>query len=160
TFTFTIDPPIWRRAWFIAALAVLAVLALFALHRYRLDRMLDIERVRTRIATDLHDDIGSALSQISVLSEVVSQRLARQEGAFESLSAIGGLSRDLVDSLNDIVWAINPNRDTLSDLTKRMHRFANDFVSARTVEFSFHAPAAQHDVKMGADVRREVFLIF
>src|ERR1051325_4455682 len=88
--------------------------------------------VRTRIATDLHDDIGSTLSQISVLSEVVCQRV----GGDTHLSTIAGLSRSLIDSLNDIVWAINPNRDSLSDLIQRMRRFANDFVTSRPLQLT------------------------
>jgi signal transduction histidine kinase len=71
-----------------------------------------------------------------------------------------GLSRDLVDSLNDIVWAINPNRDSLDDLTHRMRRFASDLASARGVELRFRTPGVESDLKLGADLRRETFLIF
>ncbi len=73
---------------------------------------------------------------------------------------IASLSRDLVDSMSDIVWAINPRRDRLSDLTQRMRRFASDVLTARQIEFTFQAPDAQHDLRLGADTRREVFMIF
>jgi signal transduction histidine kinase len=73
---------------------------------------------------------------------------------------IGSLSRDLIDSLNDIVWAINPRRDRLSDLTYRMRRFASDCFTARDIHFRFSASDPQHDIKLGSDTRREVFLIF
>jgi Y_Y_Y domain len=67
---FTIRAPFWQRWWFRLLLVVLAVGALYWLHRYRTMRILELERVRTHIATDLHDDIGSGLSQIAILSEV------------------------------------------------------------------------------------------
>ena len=62
--------------------------------------------------------------------------------------------------MSDIVWAINPAKDQLSDLTGRMRRFASDLVTARNIEFRFQAPSADAYMKVSADVRREVFLIF
>jgi two-component sensor histidine kinase len=157
---FTILRPVWRRWWFIATAVMLTGLMVYILFRYRVAQLTALERVRTRIATDLHDDIGSSLSQMSVLSEVVRRRVSFEPGVSEPLSAIAGLSRDLVDSMNDIVWAINPNRDHLSDLTQRMRRFASDVFTSRDIDFNFSAPNAHQDVRLGADLRREVFLIF
>jgi signal transduction histidine kinase len=62
--------------------------------------------------------------------------------------------------MSDIVWAVNPSKDHLSDLTKKMRRFASDVFSARNIAFRFHAPGDEQDIKLGADTRREVFLIF
>ncbi|MGB7923329.1 MAG: two-component regulator propeller domain-containing protein [Pyrinomonadaceae bacterium] len=131
------------------------------LRRTREERLVELERVRKRIATDLHDDIGSSLTQISILSEVVRQRINHDDAkVVEPLSMIANASRELVDSMSDIVWAINPQKDHLSDLTQRMRRFASDVFTARNIEFSFHAPGTERDVPLGANVRREVFLIF
>jgi signal transduction histidine kinase len=114
--------------------------------------------VRTRIATDLHDDIASTLSQISVLIEVARRK---QKGiAGDPLSTVAELSRDVIDSLGDIVWAINPKRDSLHDLVHRMRRFTGDFSMAGDCHLLFDAKVPPQDVKMGADLRREVFLIF
>jgi signal transduction histidine kinase len=108
-----------------ATVATLLGLVFYMLYRYRVTRLLELERVRTRIAADLHDDIGSSLSQVSVLSEVISRRVGHHTDVAEPLSMIANLSRELVDSMNDIVWAINPKRDRLSDLSQRMRRFAS-----------------------------------
>jgi signal transduction histidine kinase len=62
--------------------------------------------------------------------------------------------------MGDIVWAINPRRDRLSDLTQRMRRFASDVLSAQDIEFSFNVPDPQHNIRLGPDMRRELFLIF
>src|SRR5262249_51318768 len=131
----------------------------YSLHRRRVGQLIELERVRTRIATDLHDDIGSSLSQVSVLSEAIRRRIGPDPTLSETLQIIAGLSRDLVDSMNDIVWAINPRRDHLSDLIQHMRRFASDVLTAAEVEFTFLAPSPQHDIKLGADMRREIFLI-
>ena len=68
-----------------------------------------MERLRTRIASDLHDDVGSSLTQISILSEIVRTHLANPAAQIaDPLSRIGTLSRESVDSMSDIVWAIDP----------------------------------------------------
>lgn len=160
TITFSILPPIWQRWWFVALAGIAIGLVAQRIHKYRLAQALKLERVRMRIATDLHDDIGSSLSQVSVLSEVIGRRIKNDPAVVEPLTTIATVSRDLIDSLNDIVWAINPRRDHLSDLAQRMRRFASDVFSARDIDFTFRAPRPDHDVAVGADMRRDVFLIF
>lgn len=131
------------------------------LQRSREERLIELERVRHRIATDLHDDVGSSLTRISLLSEVVQLRVGDGEAPVkEPLSAIARLSRELVDSMSDIVWAINPEKDLLSDLTQRMRHFASDVFSARGVDFQFRVPDSDRRVRMGANFRRELFLVF
>ena len=161
SFSFRLLSPIWQRWWFIAIVAGLAGVVAFALYRYRVARLLELERVRTRIATDLHDDIGSSLSQIAIMSEVVRQQVGGEnQRVGHPLSVIAGTSRELVDSMADIVWAVNPKRDHLIDLTQRMRQFAGDVLAARQIEFTFTAPGLESDIRIETDVRREVFLIF
>ncbi len=158
---FTIRPPLWQRWWFIALTTLLIGAGLYGFHRYRLTRLIEIERVRTRIAADLHDDIGSSLSQIAIISEVLHKQVQPQEQSVgRNLSLMARVSREAVDSMSDIVWAINPQRDHLRDLMRRMRRFASDTFPAGGIDFSFQGPDAEPDLKLGADVRRQVFLIF
>jgi signal transduction histidine kinase/streptogramin lyase len=158
--TFRILAPFWRRWWFIASAVLVSAIVLYGFHRYRISRYLELERIRTRIATDLHDDIGSSLSQVTVLSEVAGQRARASMDPSEPLALIADLSRDVLDSVSDIVWAINPGRDRLSDLTLRMRRFAGDAASAANMEMDFRAEGDRGDLKLGPDLRREVYLIF
>src|SRR5262249_52520689 len=76
------------------------------------------------------------------------------------LGVIATASRELVDSMSDIVWVINPERDQLRDLTQRMRRFAADVFTSRNIDFTFRAPGDERQLKVGADVRRQLFLIF
>jgi signal transduction histidine kinase len=158
---FRILPPLWRRWWVLTlAVALLAALA-YTVHRYRLARVLELEGVRMRIATDLHDDLGSSLSRIAILSEVLHQRVDQNDAELTGpLSRIADVSRELVDSMSDIVWAINPRRDRVSDLVQRMRRFASDTLAAREIEFNFSAPADDARSNLGADIRRQVYLVF
>lgn len=157
--SFTVLRPIWQRWWFLALAALSVSGIIYAIYRYRVKRLLELERVRTRIATDLHDDIGSSLSKIAILSEVVRQKTAGN-GASEPLEIIANTSREMVDSMSDIVWAINPERDHLSDLIQRMRRFAEDILDAQDIDYQFIVPEHLKDISLGADVRRDVYLIF
>lgn len=159
TIAFTILPPIWQRWWFVTLVALTVGLAAAAIYRYRVARLIEMERVRTRIATDLHDDIGASLSLIAMLSEVAQrQALGGNFKVGESLSSIASSSRELVDAMSDIVWAVNPRKDRFSELVKRTRRFASDVFGSQDIALKFEA-ADEHDFKLGADARREIFFI-
>lgn len=159
---FTIVPPVWQRWWFSALIAIALVAATHLIYRYHTRRLIELERVRTRIATDLHDDIGASLSKIAILSDVAGQQLATMKDSPVAgpLVQIADTSRDCVDAMSDIVWAVNPRRDHLSDLTHRMRRFAEDLLDAKDIDFRVHSSVEDKDVHLGADLRREVYLIF
>ena len=151
---FRIAAPVWQRWWFrLAALMALAGMA-YLIYRIRVGRLLEMERLRMRIATDLHDDIGASLSQIAILSEVA------REGGGEPLARIASVSRELVDSMSDIVWAVSPHRDRLTDLVQRMRQFAEDVLVARGMRFELRVETNQPNLSLDPEVRREVFLIF
>lgn len=158
TITFSIARPVWQRWWFLLLTALIVGGVVYAAYRNRLRRLIELERVRTRIATDLHDDIGSSLSQIAILSEVVRQKVGDKD-ANEPLNMIAESSREMIDSMSDIVWAIDPNKDSLHDLVNRMRRFASDILEAKDIAYRFHLPPTG-DFALGADVRREIYLMF
>ena len=130
------------------------------LYRYRVAQLVAIERVRTRIATDLHDDIGASLSQIAIQSELALGEADVSPGAANALDRIATTSRELVESMGDIVWAINPDRDRVGDLLQRMRYFASDTLTGKNIEFSFRGPETGRDLALTTEVRREVLLIF
>ncbi len=184
--SFKILPPIWLRWWFMALATLLTIGLLYFFYRYRMahlrevnaaldeakraeeglsqaraERLTELARVRTRIATDLHDDIGASLTQIAILSEVARQQKMQGNGAsLEPLNSIVSVSNELVETMSDIVWAINPEKDRLQDLIQRMRRFASDLLIAKGVQLEFNAPTYVLEMPLGANARREVFLIF
>jgi signal transduction histidine kinase len=178
TVSFKILPPIWLRWWFITIGAFVVALAVYGFARYRYqrikavleaqealrrsreERFAELERVRRRIATDLHDDIGASLSQIAILSELALGDADTRPETANTLGRIATTSRELVESMGDIVWAINPRRDRVGDLLQRMRHFASDTFTGKNIEFSFRAPDAGRDLALATDVRREVLLIF
>jgi ligand-binding sensor domain-containing protein/two-component sensor histidine kinase len=161
SFSFTILSPLWQRWWFLALVAMMVGLAFFLFYRFRVAQLLKLERVRTRIATDLHDDIGANLTRISVLSEVSRQLGGDGDSPVSgSLQAIAEIARESVASMSDIVWAINPQHDSLIDLTRKMRRHAEEVFMLRGIELKFIAPDPAPDLKLGVDVRRNLYLVF
>jgi len=161
TAAFTIRPPLWRRGWFLSLMALALVGAVVAVYRARVARILKIERVRSRIATDLHDDIGASLSQIAVLSQVANRQAARGAEAGTALTRITELSGGLVDAMSDVVWSVNPARDHMSDLVHRMHRFAVDLFSETEMQLRLDLPGdTAGDERLDPESRREVYLVF
>lgn len=131
------------------------------LNQSKEERLVELERVRKRIATDLHDDVGSSLTKIALLSEAARQKVAHvNKDASERLNTVTTISNELMEAMSDIVWAINPQKDYLSDLTQRMRRYMSDIFTACHVDFRFRAPALDRDMRLGANIRRELFLIF
>ncbi len=139
-------------------LSVVSAAAAYLIYAARLRRLVELERVRTRIATDLHDDIGANLTRISLLSEVARQ--TTENGAGRLLSSIADIARESVASMNDIVWAIAPEHDRLLDLTRRMRRRAEEVFATREIELEFSAPPAETALKLSLGVRRNLLLIF
>jgi ligand-binding sensor domain-containing protein/two-component sensor histidine kinase len=153
---FTILSPLWLRWWFLTLAALALGLVAYALYRYRVTRLLEMANLRTRIATDLHDDIGANLTRITLLSEVAKQT----HDAEGRLASITRIARESVSSMSDIVWAINPKRESLLDLIRRMRQHADEIFTLRGIELRFKAPGAADSVRLGVDVRRDLLLIF
>lgn len=115
-------------------LVVLAVGAFFyGLYRYRLAAVLRVERLRRKISSDLHDDIGSTLSSINIYSEIAKKE---KENAFY-LETIQLHTQNIISNLDDLVWSINPKNDTVSILAARMKSFAEPFLAAKNIACDF-----------------------
>lgn len=158
---FRIAPPLWRRWWFLLAVIAGAGTLFFLWHRARLDRHLAIERVRSRIATDLHDDIGASLSRIALMSEVL-----KRHGGSDNPVPVGVLgeiaetARGLIDDMSDIVWAIDPRRDTLRDLATRLRAFGFGVLEPCGVRWTFETPDEALSRTLSPGQRRQLYLIF
>ncbi len=157
--TFTIRPPLWRTPWFVAACVAVGGAIAYALHRSRVRRVLALERIRTQIATDIHDDMGSGLAQIAILSEVAKRQGA--ESARSHMDEIARLARSMRESMSDIVWSIDPRKDHFADLVQRMRQVAFNLLEAEGVAVEFDAPdEAMVDIPLGPDRRRHLLLMF
>jgi signal transduction histidine kinase len=168
-YAFTINSPLWKRWWFIV-LSVLLVGLLFwaiirtyyrrklATHKAEAEKQQAIEKERNRISRDMHDDLGSGLTTIAILSEVAKKQLGEPEKAKEQLEKISFSSRELVDNLQDIIWVLNPKNDTLESLSAYMREYTLKFFESLGVKVQFIYPEEFSAKQLSEEKRRNVFL--
>jgi signal transduction histidine kinase/ligand-binding sensor domain-containing protein len=157
---FVILPPLSERAWFRGALVLGVLLVVFGAHRYRLARALGLERVRMGIAADLHDDIGGSLSRISIQTEVACREVAALgDQPVRRLAGIAESARGVVDALDDVVWSVDPRRDDLASVLRRIREYADDLLCGSGVRWTYAASPAVDRVRLDPQARRSLFLL-
>lgn len=131
------------------------------INRYRIlnraKREIEIEKVRNSIARDLHDDIGSTLSSINIMSQVA---LQDNDKAAMHLQKIASHSSRMMESMSDIVWSINPKNDSLEQVVAKMKEFAAEILEPKDIDYYFHIATEIHDLKLDVAKRKNIFLIF
>lgn len=158
---FTVVPPFYRTWWFICLIIVVLGSGAFLFYRFRLKKALELEKMRTRIATDLHDDIGATLSSISIYSQALKSQLKESNPHLENvLDKMGENSRDMVTSMSDIVWAINPDNDDGIKLVDRMESYATDMCAAKNIQLHFNVDEKFNTLSLPLEHRKNIYLIF
>jgi signal transduction histidine kinase len=147
----------------VSVMALVAVAARLFFHRRlrlklaRLSHQEAMERERMRIARDMHDEIGSRLTRISYVSE-----LALQDGSNsrESVVSISHAVHELLKSLDEIVWAVNPQNDTLENLAAYLGHYASEYLHATAVECKLNITPSLPLLPLTAETRHNIFLAF
>ena len=162
SFRFEIVMPVYRRTWFIFLVIGFLSFLIYFIRMQRLKQRYRIEKVRLTIARDLHDDIGSTLGSINLLSKTATRKLEKVQ-AHEDIAPIfekiGQSAEHTLEAMDDIVWAINPDKDRMQDLVIRMREFAIPLLESRNLEFDFSVRGNQ-DQTVPMKLRRHIFLIF
>jgi signal transduction histidine kinase/ligand-binding sensor domain-containing protein len=152
----------WQRTWWFYSLVTLTAGSLiYALYRFRLYQLQRMERLRNRIARDLHDEVGSSVSTIAIYSRIVQEQMDNQ--SFDKkplLTKINDFAAEILDSMSDIVWNINTRNDAFEYIISRMREHATQLLEARGhhLHFSFDEHILQSKLEM--ERRREFYLIY
>lgn len=156
-----INTPWWKTWWFYAICFIWLAGFSYWIHRIRLSRVLAEQKLRNKIARDLHDDIGSTLSGIKLFSNLAHSQLL-QEGSEVTpiVKRIGERSERMIDAMSDIVWSINPSNDTLENMLVRMKQYAAEMLEPKNIQYFFSADDQIYRAKIGLTSRRDIYLIF
>jgi signal transduction histidine kinase/ligand-binding sensor domain-containing protein len=156
-----IKPPFWRTAWFLSTLLTIVALVAYSIHRLRINRLMAVEKIRNRVARDLHDDMGSTLSTINILSSMAKAKLSSDaQKTAEYINKISDNSQRMMEAMDDIVWAIKPANDSMHKVVGRMREFATNVFEAKDIDLEFIADEAVNNVNIDMEARRDFFLIF
>ena len=169
SFSFTILPPWWLTWWFksIVALAIIGLVFLgvkvyinrkLELQRAMLERKQAIEKERTRIATDMHDDLGAGLSQIKFLSEAIGMKRQKHLSIEEEVSSIRSFSDEMIDKMGEIVWALNEKNDTLNDLLSYTRSYAVEYLEQNGLKCHVNEPDNIPQENVSGEFRRNIYL--
>jgi ligand-binding sensor domain-containing protein/two-component sensor histidine kinase len=157
---FRIKAPFWSQWWFYVLCIILIALIFYSLYRYRISQLLRVQKVRNRIATDLHDEIGSTLTNISVLSELSDKTVDQPEKLRHYLQRITEEVNASGQALDDIIWSVNTTNDTLSEMLTRMRRFASELFDHTDTQYHFTLEEGSGDKKLDMEHRRDIYLVY
>ncbi len=156
-----INPPFWQTWWFVTLVVILIVFFIYYLGTIRVKSQLEIEKLKLKIASDLHDNIGAGLTEISILSEVAERSEGHSSSVVKKdLQKISETARQLVDSMSDIVWVVNPQRDSLHDLIVKLKDSYNEFFSTIGISFQVNNVEKSDDIKLPMDYKQNLLLMF
>ena len=158
TLAVTVLPVFWQTWWFRLGVGLVGIGLLTVVYRLRVRRLLQLERMRLRIASDLHDELGSDLSGIALVSSMLGRRDRLSETDRAHLTDISSSAFKIMDGLRDIVWYINPEHDTFDSMQARMRAVAQKLLG--DVPHDFHTSLSDVKSNVPMDARRNVFLAY
>ena len=176
-FTFIINPPFWKEWWFIAVLFLIFIGIIYETIRFitnlklkkqmaLLERQKLIEKERGRISKDMHDTVGSSLTRIAILSDRVGKQVKHQqiinenyENTMHWTELIGTTAREVIDTMNEIIWSLSPKQDNLESLINYSRHFINSMFESTDIEYKLEVPESIPNIVLTPDFRRNIFLI-
>jgi len=167
----TVEPPLWRTWWFLSTTAACLLGAIIAVVHYlstqKLQRQLErlkheeaLEQERSRIARDIHDQLGASLTHVSLLGELVESDKDSPEAVEAHARQISQTARDTTRALDEIVWAANPSNDTLDGLVSYVSKYAQEYLSVAGLRCRLEVPAELPGFLLPPEVRHNMFLAF
>lgn len=160
SYQFVIKQPFWLQWWFITLIfAGVIGLILFYYRYFRATKQIDIERMRVQIASDLHDDVGSSLTELALQTDFLRAGEITDD-LRDTLQQLGDQSRKIVSSLDDIVWSIDARNDTAGDMTDRMQDYINHIFRGDEPVVYYNFENLRMDEKLPVHIKENIYLIF
>lgn len=154
-----VKPIFYKTYWFMLTMLGILIAVIYGWLKYRLEQKLKVERLRTKLSSDLHDEVSGLLSgiamQTDVMQEIVSDEISRSK-----LKAIGEISRKAMSKMSDVIWSIDSRNDRVSDLLTRMHEHAEEILTPLSVDYRFHIVRLDRNIKTPVKIRQELYFIF
>jgi len=154
-----VEQVMYKRPWFLVLCGLLVAAVVIAIGQYRLYQWRKLHQLRTRIASDLHDEVGSNLVRIALLADADRNGTAA-ETAVQRLDVIAGISRDAASTIRDVVWSIDARNDTLAGMQEHMHEHLHQMLAPAGIEYVFRHTEVSSEEKLDMDFRQNIYRIF
>ncbi|MBV9961348.1 MAG: hypothetical protein JO072_03805 [Parafilimonas sp.] len=154
-------PPFWQTWWFLGFLILLILVTFYFFDKERIKKIQALQRVRTQIAQNLHNDVNTTLNHINLLSEMAKIKADKDvERSKEYIGQISDKSRTMIDSMDDMLWTLNPQNDSMEKTILRMKEYAENIQSTFPTQVQMEVDEKVKQLKLDMKVRHELFLIF
>ena len=155
---FEIRQVFWKTWWFICLILLFVSAVATGIYLNRKRHLEKQKRIRLKIASDLHDDVGSTLSSISIMSDLL-QAKAGNLNSEEMIREIGTNAQNMLESMDNIIWSVIPQNDKFENLMLRIRKYAIPLFESKGIGFSFTASESLNTLTVSMDKRRNIFLI-
>ena len=158
---FIIHPAWYNTWWFRITLLLILAIGIYEFYRYRLRQLLKLQAIRNRIARDLHDEIGSTLSSISLSSTIIQNQLKGSHPEADlMLRQVSSNTDQMMEALSDIVWAIDTRNDRFDNIVNRMRALAIEILEPSNIGIQFNVSDDIRDIHLDMQQRKNLYLIF
>lgn len=154
-----VNPPWYKTLIFLISAVLLSILGVYFLFQYRLNRRLEMERVRTKLSSDLHDEVSGLLASIAMRTDILQFKTPDTENQ-EDLRWIGEVSRTAMSKMSDVIWSIDSRRDRFEDLLIRMQEHAREILAPQHIDYRFHIGKLDANSKLEVALRQNLYFIF
>ncbi|MEP6676925.1 MAG: ATP-binding protein, partial [Ferruginibacter sp.] len=158
-FPITIRLPFWKTWWFITACIILLVIFFYSLYRYRINRFIEMQKIRNSISRDLHDEIGATLSSVNMLSAVALKKAGAGNEASPIIQQIKNSVQQAGESMDDIVWSVNPANDSAQDTFARIRKYVTDLAEQNGINCIINIDEKNDAVRLPMELRRDIYLV-
>lgn len=160
SFSFVIKSPFYAQWWFILLIILLSLAFLYWIYRIQIAKAIAVERTRQKISKDLHDDVGSTLSSITLMNALLRKKIkSNPEDASRLAEKVEETSRDMIRNISDIVWSTNPENDTIDKMQFRLRQFAADVFEPKGIAYKIVFDKEILKQELNMDVKHDLFLI-
>ncbi|MBS1538389.1 MAG: hypothetical protein JST20_11655 [Bacteroidetes bacterium] len=154
-------PEWWQTWWFQSLVVLIACLGFYGVIRYRFYQKMKVYTLRNRIASDLHDEIGSTLSSVSLASSVLQKKIKNVTPEVQYLlNQINQNTTSMMEAMSDIVWAINTQNDSFENVVNRMRAFTTDILEPKNCNVHFEVESKIYSIALNMGQRKNLYLIF
>jgi signal transduction histidine kinase len=160
--TLVIHPPFWEEWWFRTIVVLIIAGVPFMVYRYRFIRLLEVERTRSRIARDLHDELSATLSGINFFTQAIERDGENKVSAKSErfLSLIHESTLSLQEAISDIIWSVNPGHDRWDQILVKFRRYASDLFDSNSIAYTIDLPDGNATGSLSMERRRNLWLIY
>jgi ligand-binding sensor domain-containing protein len=155
-----IRPPFYETWWFYSLCLLGVSTIVYLIYRMRINQIKKLYEIRSGIARDLHDDIGSRLSSISIISQLADKKTDMDITTSKFYEQVRSGTKEAMELMSDIVWSVNPHKDKLDDMMIRMREYAAETLEAKFIDFRIHIASSLQGITLPMKIRKDFYLIY